>query len=134
MVTLKEEDPDPRVAGLLKHDPLDRFAAARRQEPVGRFAPRADGHGWHVEVLDVAAADYRVLNVSRMGICLEGRKPLRLDTRYQMRLQGPEGEAVLNFYVVRSALCRDPSGESPVYQIAGLFNVLLERGDLPAPS
>jgi hypothetical protein len=95
------------------------------------MAPRVPGFGWEVQITDTEG-EYHVLNVSRMGICLEGTRPMKVDSRYSTTLYGPAGAAVLDFVVLRCSLHRDPVNGETVYQIGGLFTVILDRADLPA--
>lgn len=98
-----------------------------------RLAPRVPGNEWEIEIAS-AEGQYRVLNVSRMGICLEGKRPMRVDGRYSVRLLGPAGPAVLDFTVLRCTIHPDPDDEAPLYRIAGVFAALLDRRDLPQDS
>ncbi len=98
-----------------------------------RLAPRVPGGDWEIEIAS-AEGQYRVLNVSRMGICLEGKRPMRVDGRYSVRLTGPAGPAVLDFSVLRCTIHVDPEDGAPVYRIAGTFAALLDRDDLPQDS
>jgi hypothetical protein len=98
-----------------------------------RLAPRVPGGEWEIEIAS-SEGQYRVLNVSRMGICLEGMRPMRVDGRYSVRLIGPAGPAVLDFTVLRCTMVRDADIGEPVYRIAGVFAATLERDDLPEDS
>src|SRR5579864_7975266 len=98
-----------------------------------RLAPRVPGGEWEIEIAS-SEGQYRVLNVSRMGICLEGMRPMRVDGRYSVRLIGPAGPAVLDFTVLRCTMLREPGLEEPVYRIAGVFAATLDRDDLPEDS
>lgn len=71
-------------------------------------------------------AKFAVVNVSRIGIALEGRSELDIDRRYTLRLEGPSGRSVVDFYVLR----RDDAGDD-THRMAGLFTELLDRDDLP---
>lgn len=106
---------------------------ARPGYSILRLAPRIPGNDWEIEIAS-AEGEYRVLNVSRMGICLEGRRPMRVDGRYSVRLVGPAGPAVLDFTVIRCTIHQDPGEEAPLYRIAGVFAAVLDRRDLPQDS
>ena len=114
----------------LSQFPADLFAYTRLGVSPSRFATRTGGHDWRVGVRDVEGA-FRVVNLSRIGICLVGMPSLKLDNRYTLRLEGPAGESVVDFYVLRCHFEPEAMEGKPGYRMAGLFTELLERGDLP---
>jgi|PersoiStandDraft_1058852.scaffolds.fasta_scaffold49698_2 hypothetical protein len=109
---------------LLSRFPPDRFAVSRLGISATRFAARTGGDGWTAAVDEVGT--FRVVNLSKIGICLEGAPSLKLDERYRLRLTGPAGKSELDFYVLRCQFGADG------YRMAGLFTELLDGDDLPA--
>jgi len=114
---------------LLTRYPPELFAFSRLGISLTRFAARTAGEGWNASVSDPERG-FRVLNISRIGVALEGPSPLKVDERYQLTLAGPAGVSTVAFYVLRCALQKDATGLW--YRLAGLFTDLLERKDLPA--
>jgi hypothetical protein len=120
------ENDDLDLSTLVAQYPKERFASTRLGIPVTRFATRTGGEGWSAEV-EGAESPFRVINVSRIGIALEGPGLLDIDRRYTLRLKGPSGASTVDFYVLR----RD-DGADGGHRMAGLFTELLDRDDLPA--
>jgi hypothetical protein len=123
--------PDDRRAESM--DSLEELAARFSSERAGvsipRAVPRVTGEGWNVSVGE-AEAEFRVLNVSRLGVCIEGNNALKVDSRYSLQISGPSGPAVLDLLVLRCTL-HQAEGGKPSYRIAGMFCSPLEREDLP---
>lgn len=113
-----------------KRDTESEREGTRPGYSILRLAPRVPGEDWEIEIA-ASEGRYDVLNVSRMGICLEGMRPMRVDGRYSVRLIGPAGPAVLDFKVLRCTIHRSVATGEPIYRIAGLFGVQLDREDLP---
>jgi hypothetical protein len=127
---VKPEDLNLQSDFLLSRYPPELFAYTRLGIPPSRFATRTGGAEWEVGILDVEG-EYRVVNLSRIGICLAGTLSLKIDNRYKLWLRGPAGESVVDFYVLRCHLEPEAAGGSPGYRMAGLFTELLNRRDLP---
>ena len=127
---MKPENLDLQSDLLLSRYPPELFASTRLGIPPSRFATRTAGAEWAVTVADVEG-EYRVVNLSRIGICLAGSPCLKIENRYRLRLLGPAGESDVDFYVLRCQFEPGAEQSGPGYRMAGLFTDLLNREDLP---